>query len=170
MGDFKLKLLGIFMIFATVSLVFNMDFKSQMEYTFGALNIDVDKLAEEEIDKIMSHANSEIFNYGYQTYPKPETIENKISEEKYKRLTNIIDLEKDYNALIIRGYETEEYVTARYFVELKEDMTLSQIVNKYQETLLNAGYTLENDCYVKDDIEIQFVVKWDCITLIVKGL
>ena len=170
MGDLKFKLIGLFMIFATVSLIFNMDFNSQMEYTFDALNIDVDKLAEDEIDKIMSHANSEIFNMGYHTYPEPQTIENKISEEKYTRLTNIIDLEKDYNALIIRGYETEEYVTARYYVEVNENVSLNGIVSKYQETLVNAGYELKENTYVKDNIEIQFLIKWDCITLIVKGL
>lgn len=170
MVDLKLKLVGVFLIFATVSLLFNMDFKSQVEYTFGALNIDVDKLAEKEVDKILSHANTEIFNWGYQTYPMPETVENKISEEKYKRLTNLINLEKDYNALIIRGYETEEYVTARYYIELNDELSLNQIVNKYQEVLLNAGYKLKDDTYIKDDMEIQFLIKWDCITLIVKGL
>ena len=170
MGDFKFKLLSLFLIFVTVSLVFNIDFKSQIEYSFDALNINVDELAEKEVDKIMAHANTEIFNWGYQTYPKPETVENKISEEKYERLTNLINLEKDYNALIIRVYETEEYVTARYFVELNEELSLNQIVNKYQETLLNAGYTLKENTYVKDEMEIQFVIKWDCITIIVKGL
>ena len=77
MGDFKFKLLSLFLIFVTVSLVFNMDFKSQIEYSFDALNINVDELAEKEVDKIMAHANTEIFNLGYQTYPKPETVENK---------------------------------------------------------------------------------------------
>ena len=100
----------------------------------------------------------------------PETVENKISEEKYKRLINLINLEKDYNALIIRGYETEEYVTARYYIELNDELSLNQIVNKYQEVLLNAGYKLKDDTYIKDDMEIQFLIKWDCITLIVKGL
>lgn len=170
MIDFKFKIVGVLLIFMTVSLIFKMDLNSQIEYTFDTLDINVSELADKQIDKILSHVDTEIFNLGYYTYPMPETIENKITSDKYQKLTNIIDLGKDYNALIIRGYEADEYVTARYYVEESVGISLEDIVSIYQEKLNNVGYEEKDGLYSKDNIEISFLVKWDCITLIVKGL
>lgn len=170
MIDFKFKIVGVLLIFMTVSLIFKMDLNSQIEYTFDTLDINVSELADKQIDKILSHVDTETFNLGYYTYPMPETIENKITSDKYQKLTNIIDLEKDYNALIIRGYEADEYVTARYYVEESVGTILEDIVSIYQEKLNNVGYEEKDGLYSKDNIEISFLVKWDCITLIVKGL
>lgn len=170
MSDFKFKFTGIILIFITMSLFFKMDFKTQMNYAFTAFDIDVNELSEKTVEKIMGHSTEEMFNYGFYTYANPTTIENKIADKKYEKLVNIINLEKDYNAILIRGYEKDEYVTARYYIELNDDKTLNDIKGEYEEKLINAGYKEKDDHYEKDGIEFQMMVKWDCITLIVKGL
>lgn len=168
--DYRIKIMGIILVFVTGSLLLGMDFKSQSSYVFGELGIDIEELGTDGIENILSHIPTESFNLGYYTYPTPETIENKISSEKYKKLSNIIDLEKEYQAIIIRGYEIEDYVTARYYINLEKEETLEDIVKACQDKLINAGYEEKEGEYIKEDITIKFLIKWDCITLIVKGL
>lgn len=168
--DYRMKIMGVMLVFATGSLLLGMDFKSQSSYVFGELGIDLEEMGIEGMENILSHMPTESFNLGYYTYPIPETIENVISSEKYKKMTNIINLEKDHQAIIIRGYEVDNYVTARYYINLENDDSLDDIVKSYQDKLINSGYKEENEEYIKEGISIRFLVKWDCITLIVKGL
>ena len=168
--DFKIKIMGVFLVFVTGSLLLGMDFKSQTTYVFGELGIDLEEIGSDGLENILSHLPTETFNLGYYTYPKPETIENKISEEKYEKLTNIIDLEKEEKAIVIRGYEVDDYITARYYIDLNDEKSLDDIVKSYQDKLTNSGYEEQEGEYIKENISIKFLVKWDCITLIVKGL
>lgn len=168
MNDLKFKLTGFVLIFITISLIFQVDFGTQVQYVFNKFEIDTGEMTENTIEKILGHSIDEIFNNGFYTYPLPITIENQISEEKYNKLLNIINLEKDYNAVIIRGYEEDGYITARYSLSTKE--TINDIISKYKEKLINSGYQEKDNIYIKDHIEISFINKWDCITLIVKGL
>lgn len=170
MLDFRFKAMSALLIFVTISLIFKMDFNSQVEFVFDKMDIDIGEMTEESMEKVLSHAIEESFNMGYYTYPTPETIENKISEDKYRKLVNIIDLEKDYSAIIIRGYEADEYITARYYIDLNEEKELTDIVSEYSEKLVNSGYEEKDGKYIKDGLEINFLTKWDCLTLIVKGL
>lgn len=170
MGDFKFKLTGVVLVFVTISLLFNMDFTTQVSFVFDKMDIDVEELTEKQMQKVLSHTIEENFPSGFYTYLQPTTIENKISTEKYDKLTNIINLEKDYSAIVIRAYEADEYVTARYYISLNGEETLDSIISDYQEKLINSGYEEKDGKYLKDGIEISFLNKWDCITLIVKGL
>jgi len=166
----SLKLSCIVLVFVTASLIFNMDFVDQSKYVFDSLGIDIEKMSEDGVEKILKHSTEEILGPGFYTYPTPTTIENNISKDKYEKLINLIDLEKDYNAILVRGYENDEYITARYYIETSENKKLENIISTYQETLVNAGYKENKNIYEKDGIEIKFINKWDCITLVVKGL
>jgi len=176
MSNGKFGFFGVVLIFITISLIFQMDFKTTVTYVFDSLDIDLEEMTNEAIDEILSKAEDEAFNQGFYTYPEPTTIENKVSEEKYSKLTKIIDLEKDEKAILIRGYEEEDYVIVRYYLNLKEDDSINGIIEKYKDKLINMGYSeieenyTNTKFYQKDKIEISFVNKWDCIILMVKGL
>lgn len=176
MSNGKFGFFGIILVFVTISLVFQMDFSKTVNYVFDALDIDLEEMTNDAIEEVLNRAEEEAFNQGFYTYPEPTTIENKIEEKKYAKLIKIIDLEKDEQAILIRGYEDEEYAVVRYYINLKEQETIDDVIIKYQEKLINNGYreiTEEHTSikvYQKDDIEISFVNKWDCIILMVKGL
>ena len=169
-NSWKLKLMGVVLVFVTISLVFKMDFKTQVEYVFGNFDVDIGEMSTKSVEKVINHSIEEAYNSYFQTYTNPETIENKISTEKYEKLLDVIDLEKDYRAILIRGYETDEYISARYYINLKENESLQTIKDTYSEKLINNGFKQDGDTYKNDTIELKFVIKWDCLILIVKGL
>ena len=176
MSNGKFGFFGVVLIFVTISLVFQMDFSKTVAFVFDSLDIDLEEMTNEAIGEVLDRAIDEEFNQGFYTYPSPTLVENKINEEKYSKLTKIIDLEKDDKAILIRGYEEDGTFVARYYLNLGEDETVEDINVKYQEKIINNGYeekTLDytnTKFYQNDKIEISFVNKWDCIILMVKGL
>ena len=176
MSNGKFGFFGVVLIFVTISLVFQMDFKKTVTFVFDSIDVDLEEMTNEALEEVMERAIDEKFNQGFYTYPAPTLVENTISEEKYSKLTKIIDLEKDDKATIIRGYENEDTIVVRYYLDLLEDDTVEDVIIKYQEKLINNGYEEKSldytntKFYQKDKIEISFVNKWDCIILMVKGL
>ena len=176
MSDGKFGLLGVVLFFVTISLIFQMDFATQVEFVFDSLDIDIEEMSNEAIEEVLSRSEEETFNQGYYTYPQPTMVENKINKDKYEKLTKIIDLEKDKNAILIRGYDEDGYLVVRYYLNHQDDSNNDDVIAKYQSKLVNSGYEEVEENYTnikfykKDKIEVSFVNKWDCIILMVKGL
>jgi hypothetical protein len=166
----RAKVLTIVLILIMISLIIKMSFDGKSEFVFDGYGVKVNKISDESIDKILDHTSKDKFEEGYYQFQEPSTIETSISKEKMTRILNLIDIEKDYNATIIRGYEIDEFITIRYHIPNVENNSIEDIINMYEEILINSGYTQENDFYIKDNIEINFQNKWDCIILILKGL
>lgn len=166
----RVKVLTIVLILILISLIIKMSFDGKSEFVFDGYGVKVNKISDESIDKILDHTSKDKFEEGYYQFQEPSTIENSISKEKMTKIQNLIDVEKDYNATIIRGYEIDDFITIRYHISNLENNSIEEIINMYEESLINSGYTQKNDFYIKDNIEINFQNKWDCIILIVKGL
>ena len=166
----RVKVLTIVLILILISLIIKMSFDGKSEFVFDGYGVKVNKISDESIDKILDHTSKDKFEEGYYQFQEPSTIENSIPKEKMTKIQNLIDIEKDYNATIIRGYEIDDFITIRYHISNLENNSIEEIINMYEESLINSGYTQKNDFYIKDNIKINFQNKWDCIILIVKGL
>ena len=166
----RVKILVIVLILVLISLIIKMSFDGKSEFVFDGYGVKVNKVSDESIDKILDHTSNDKFDDGYYKFQEPTTIENSISKEKITKILNLIDIEKDYNATIIRGYEIDEFITIRYHIPNLENTSIEDIIDIYEEKLINSGYTQKKDFYIKDNIKINFQNKWDCIILIVKGM
>lgn len=166
----RVKVLIIVLILILISLIIKMSFDGKSEFVFDGYGVKVNKISEESIDKILDYTSKDKFDDGYYQFQEPSTIENSISKEKMTKILNLIDIEKDYNATIVRGYEIDEFITIRYHIPSLENDSIENIIDTYEENLINSGYTQKNDFYIKDNIEINFQNKWDCIILIIKGI
>ena len=166
----RIKVLSIVLVLITISLIIKMSFDGKSEFVFDGYGIKVNTISDNSVDKILTHSSNDKFDDGYYKFQEPTTIENSISKEKMDRILNLLDIEKNYNATIVRGYEIDDYITIRYHISSLENIEIKDIIDIYEENLINYGYTQKNDLYIKDNIEINFQTKWDCIILIVKGI
>lgn len=167
MGDLKFKFTGIILVLITISLIFQIDFKDQVTYVFDKFDIDIEELTQKSIEKVLSHATEEIFNNSFYTSNNKELIENEISEEKNKKLDELIQLSTTYNGILIRGYEVDDYIVARYYVE---NEAIDTVISEYKEKFMTDGFKEKDNKYIKDNIEINIFSKWDCVTVVVKGI
>ncbi len=154
----------------TLLLVFVVEGKNNSKYDISLANYK-DVLVDEEYVTDLKLAILKDDQGMFPANNSPATIENKVSDAKWKELNETFDFYDKYNATTVLAYEKDDEVSARFYLPVSNGLSNDDIVDEYSQQLMRDGYQEKEEGYfVKGDSSYRFIVKWDRIIVIAKGL